>query len=581
MARKKRKPIGTIDCETDPFEPGVFVQPFLWGIYLESGEYLEFENIDELVTFIRNFEGILYAHNGGKFDYHFLRDYIESDEPISVIAGRVARCKIGLCELRDSLNLFGQTRLADFSKKEIDYKLMRKGVRDQPEVRAQIREYLRYDCESLFRLVSTFIDRFGLQFTQAGAAMKYWKKNYAPGGFVPRSTPQFYADYHQFYFGGRVQCFAHGHAFKRFKVVDINSAYPFAMLAKHPYSASSIVVSQLPKTEEAISQCFVELDAVAKGCFPLRSDDGSLFFPDDEREVRRYKVTGWELLAALETNTVQICKIVAVHLFDESVSFREYVQKFFAMRKEAKAAGDKAQDIFAKIFLNALYGKWASDPARYEEFILSSPDTDQFRYWWDAGYRGTEPWGGRIMLSRPLPQEKANSRYYNIATGASITGYVRAHLWRSIQKVSGPLYCDTDAIAAENVDMIDQGDELGQWKVEADCDEYAIGGKKTYCFHIEGKPRDSFDGSNFSPLDVRRQKPLDIDCTAKQWEEMRKCWKLASKGTDLSPRELIAIAGGDEVLYKANVPNFSVHRNDFTFIDRTVRSTYRDISQFA
>ncbi len=582
MARRKfRKRIGTIDCETDPFEPGIFVYPFLWGVYLDDGTYLEFETVAALVHWLREEapDGlILYAHNGGKFDYHFLRDHIESDDPISVIAGRISRCKIGRVELRDSLNLFGQTRLADFSKKEIDYKLMRKGVRDQPAIRAEIREYLRYDCESLFKLVSTFIDRFGLQFTQAGAAMKYWKKHYAPDGYVPHSTAQFYADYHQFYFGGRVQCFQNGHAFKKFRVYDINSAYPRAMLEKHPYSPNSIVVSKLPKTDDLISQCFIELDAVAKGCFPLRADDGSLFFPDDERKVRRYKVTGWEFLAALETDTVKIHKIVAVHVFDQSVSFRDYVEKFFAMRKEAKAAGDKAQDIFAKIFLNALYGKWASDPSRYEEFILSSPDTEQFKHWWEAGYRGVEPWGGRIMLSRPLPLEKVKSRYFNIATGASITGWVRAHLWKSIQKTSGPIYCDTDAIAAEEFIGIDEGDALGQWKREADCDEYAIGGKKNYCFHIEGKPRDAFEGIDISPLDVRRQKPLDVRADAKQWKELRECWKIASKGTDLSPRELMAISEGGEIKFRSQVPNYSVHKNDFTFIDRTVRSTYRDIS---
>lgn len=583
MARKSRKRIGSIDCETDPFEPGVFVLPFLWGVYLDDGTYLEFTEVPALVAWMRDDapEGlILYAHNGGKFDYHFLRDHIESDEPISVIAGRIARCRIGRCELRDSLNLFGQTRLADFSKKEIDYKLMRRECRERPEIWQEIREYLRYDCESLYQLVSTFIERFGLQFTQAGAAMKYWKKHYAPGGFVPRSTANFYADYHSFYFGGRVQCFASGHAFKRFSVVDINSAYPYAMLARHPYTPNSIVVSQLPKTEDAISQCFIELDAVARGCFPLRAEDGSLFFPDDDSTVRRYKVTGWEYLAALETDTVKIHKIVAVHIFDQSVSFREYVEKFFAMRQEAKAVGDKAQDIFAKIFLNALYGKWASDPARYEEFILSTPHTPQFDHWWSAGYRGDQerPWGGRVMLSRPLPEDVCRSRYFNIATGASITGYVRAHLWKSIQKVGGALYCDTDAIAAEDVSRIEQGDALGQWKLEATCDEYAIGGKKNYCFHIEGQPRDTFPGVEFSPLDVRRQKPLDVAATAKQWGDMRKCWKIASKGTDLSPRELIAVAEGKEIKFRNSVPNYSVHKNDFSFIDRTVRSTYRDIS---
>lgn len=570
MARRKTRPIGTIDCETDPFEPGVLVAPFLWGVYFgATNEYFEFSNIPDLVAFIAERDCILYAHNGGKFDYHFLREYIESDEPISVIAGRLARCKIGRCELRDSLNLFGQTRLADFSKMSMDYRLMKKGVRDIPENRAKIREYLRYDCESLYKLVSGFIERFGQQFTQAGAAMKYWQKHYAPNNEIPHSSPAFYERFHPFYFGGRVQCFAHGHAREDFSVIDINSAYPYGMLFEHAYSTEFIRTTRLPKTEKATQTCLVELDAVAKGCFPLRSPvDGSLFFPDDERTVRRYCVTGWELLAALETNTVKIHKIISVYLFGQAVSFRPYVEHFFSMRKEAKAAGDKAQDIFAKIFLNALYGKFASNPTKYREFLLAEPESRAYAKWVEAGYIDAGSWGDRSMMVRPLPPSK--HRYFNIVTGASITGFVRAHLWRALQKVERPLYCDTDSISAGNVSRIDLGDNLGQWKLEMECDEYAIAGKKLYAKHKKGAER---------PLHIRRQMPLNAPEEQRgKWEADRKCWKIASKGTDLTPEQIIEAAKGGVVKYQSPVPNYSIHKSDFGFIDRVVRSTYRDIS---
>jgi len=548
------------------------VAPFLWGVFFgATNEYFEFESVEDLVAFIAERDCILYAHNGGKFDYHFLREYIESDEPISVIAGRLARCKIGRCELRDSLNLFGQTRLADFSKMSMDYRLMKKGVRDLPENRAKIREYLRYDCESLYRLVSGFIERFGQQFTQAGAAMKYWQKHYAPDHEVPHSSPAFYERFHPFYFGGRVQCFANGHARENFSVVDINSAYPFAMLAEHAYSTEFIRTTRLPKSDASIATCLIELDAVAKGCFPLRSPvDGSLYFPEDETKVRRYCVTGWELLAGLETNTVQVHKIISVYHFGKKVSFRPYVEHFFAMRKDAKAAGDKAGDIFAKIFLNALYGKFASNPTKYREFMLADPDSRSYAAWLEAGYMDAGSWGARSMLVRPLPPSK--HRYFNIVTGASITGYVRAHLWRALQKVSRPLYCDTDSIAAVDVSRIDLGNELGQWKHEMACDEYAIAGKKLYAFHKEGAER---------PLHIRRQMPLNApDKQREKWEADRKCWKLASKGTDLTPEQIIEAAKGGEVKYFSPVPNYSIHKSDFGFIDRVVRSTYKDISVY-
>lgn len=574
MPRKKKTyRIGAIDCETDPFEPGVFIQPFLWGVLLDDGDYREFETVAALVEWLQAQTEplILYAHNGGKFDYHFLRSDIESDSPISVIAGRLARCRIGEVELRDSLNLFGQTRLADFSKEEIDYRLMRKGVRHlhMPE----IRKYLKSDCVNLLTLVTKFLERYGMQFTQAGASMKYWQKHYAPKqpdgrGYIPKQSAAQFCEYSPFFFGGRVQCFASGYAKKDFSVIDINSAYPRAMMDGHPYEPTGLVTSRLPANESAIPQCLIELDAVSRGALPMRIADGSLFFPEDETKVRRYFTTGWELIAGLETGTLKVDRIVRVHQFGTPVNFAHYIEHFFNERANAKLAGDKAGDIFAKIFMNSLYGKWAANPTRYEEFMLSMRGTDAYARWESQGYLDEGAWGGRQMMRRPVPLEK--HRYYNIATAASITGWVRAFLWRSLLKCEGALYCDTDSIAAVDTSALDTGKKLGQWKLEATCDEYAIAGKKNYAFHIAGAER---------PLHVKRQKPLDDPATRDEWEKLRKCWKIASKGSDLSPGEMIRAAQGEEIINRASVPNFSIHRNEFSFIDRKVRNTWRDIAR--
>jgi hypothetical protein len=540
-------------------------------VLLDDATYYEFETVAALIDWLRSqSELVLYAHNGGKFDYHFLREHIESDQPISVIAGRLARCKIGSVEFRDSLNLFGQTRLADFSKEEIDYRLMRKEVRHShmPE----IRKYLKSDCVNLLTIVTKFLERYGMQFTQAGASMKYWQKHYAPRqpdgrGYIPKQSAAQFETYSPFFFGGRVQCFASGYAQKEFSVVDINSAYPRAMLDAHPYEPTGLVTSRLPKEESSIPQCLIELDAVSKGALPLRSQDRSLFFPEDETKIRRYFTTGWELLAGLETNTIQVDRIVRVHHFGTPVNFKNYIEHFFNERANAKLAEDKAGDIFAKIFMNSLYGKWAASPSKYKEYMLSEYGTDAYQRWLSQNYEDVGLWGGRRMLRRNLPLEK--HRYYNIATAASITGWVRAHLWRSLLKCSNPIYCDTDSIAAVETSNLDIGKKLGQWKLEATCDEYAIAGKKNYAFHVKGADR---------PLHVKRQKPLDANESRDEWEKLRKCWKIASKGSDLSPGEMIRAAQGEIITNFASVPNFSVHKNEFSFIDRKVRNTWRDIS---
>lgn len=582
MGRKKQLRIGAIDCETDPFEVGLIVAPFLWGVLLDDGTYREFTDTRELTDFIAAFKGVLYAHNGGKFDYHFLREDIESDSPISVIAGRIAKAKIGECEIRDSLNLFGGTKLSDFkdkkraAKKEIDYRLMRKGVRDKHM--EEIRTYLKADCESLLGIVQEFIRLYGMNFTQAGSAMKYWQKNHAPAdsngrGYLPQSSAAYFERFRPYYFGGRVQCFVSGHAFESFKVVDINSAYPRAMMERHAYFPEPHTLSALPKNESLIPQSLIELEAVSYGALPLRSQkDQSLYFPDDSDsgKARRYTITGWEYLAGLETGTLKPQRILSCTVFGESVSFAPYVEKFYQLRKEAKAAGDKAQDIFAKIFLNALYGKFAANPENYNEFVLSDPETLAYTAWLDSGFEDRGIWGGRRMLTRPVPESRR--RYYNIVTAASITGWVRAYLWRSLLKCEGPLYCDTDSIAARSVTGMDLGGELGQWKLEADCDEWAIAGKKLYAMHKAGQPR---------ALNVKRQMPLNTsDADREKWKVNSDAWKIACKGADMTPGEIIQVAKGETVTNLAQVPNYSIHRDNVEFINREVKSTYRDIRRY-
>ena len=77
------------------------------------------------------------------------------------------------------------------------------------------------------------------------------------------------------------------------------------------------------------------------------------------------------------------------------------------------------------------------------------------------------------------------------------------------------------------------------------CNEYAIAGKKLYAF------------KNADPKAV----------------DTKQEWKTASKGTKLTPEQIVAIAQGQSVTYRPDVPTFSVHRERPIFIDRTVRNT--------
>lgn len=550
-----------MDCETDPFLRGRVPQPFIWGAYNGATEEYEiFKTGDEVAQFFRDRKVVVYAHNGGKFDYHYLRDYLNSDEPIMVINGRMAKFKIGEAEFRDSLNIFPNTRLADFGGKiEIDYTKMEADVRYQVNVWHEINLYLRQDCVLLWNMVDRYRREYGKNLTQAGASMRYWEKMSQLK--APRQTKTEHDLYKPFYYGGRVQCFESGVRHERFSVADINSAYPFAMLRQHPFSTSGENRKKLPR-ENKISQCLIEFDGTALGALPWRDQvSKELYFPDGG-ESRTYHVTGWELQTALELNAVKIDRIREVHCFPILIDFKEYIQKFFNLREEARKSGDVAGRIFGKYFMNSLYGKFGANCENYSEYVIASDDS--IADWKSRGFEVYKPWGSRYLLSRSPTEDQLNDsegrwRYYNVATAASVTGFVRSRLFAAMSQCEGLIYCDTDSIAAKCVSPLSFGTELGQWKHEGHFDSYAIAGKKLYAFHVAGSSQE------YDPA-----------------IEKNGNWKIASKGVNFGQRsdgpELIKrIAQGESIIFNPEVPTYSITREEPVFTARSIKNTYKDM----
>lgn len=572
--------IGTYDTETDGFHncqdltcskcggKGRIPQPFLHGLY-DGENYQEFETIQDVIAFVEQKRMIWFAHNGGKFDYHPLRPYMNTDQPVMLIAGRLAQFHIGESEFRDSLNIFPNTRLADFGvKNEIDYALMEPGVRDDPNIRSQISSYMRQDCVGLYEQVARYRRDYGKNLTQAGASMRYWEKHHFEAK-APRQTKRQFDRCKPFYYGGRVQCFESGVRDTSFKVADVNSAYPYAMMHKHPISPVPSESKHLPRSEEHIQTAMIRLKCTARGCFPWRGENGELYFPEDDPigsapRMREYWITGWEFLAALECDAVTNIQIREVLTFAQTVSFEDYIDHHYQARLAAGLSGDKAGRIFGKYFMNSLYGKFGADPSNYAEYVIAS--VDSIEAWRARGYQEYQDWGdGKWLMERPPSEEELQDiegrwRYYNVATAGSITGFERAYLFKAMHKASGLIYCDTDGIAARDLSNLQYGKALGLWKDEGTFQRYAIAGKKTYAFQREG-----------------REEPYDPTL-----DEKDRSWKVASKGVAFhamadGPEKIIALANGQSVNHIPQVPTYSVSRTHPVFINRSIRSTAKDI----
>lgn len=516
--------VGVLDFETDPFVAGRVPYPFACCIYFPEQHKILWEPniIDKVIAVIRRLNTCtLYAHNGGKFDFHYLIERADQ-KGIQIRDGRIVQMQIGKVTLKDSWPLM-PFPLAEYRKTPIDYAIFEKHRRNIPKNRAKITEYLLDDCRFLHELVTGFKDIVGPKDTIGSAAfyqmremhIDIWKGNEAHDDI-----------FRHYFFGGRVQAFDKGVHTGRFKYLDINSAYPYAMQFDHPHGMNYVRGNRLPK-KSILGPCFVHCVADSRGALPLR-DGMNLEFPVIRNQ--EFFATGWEILAGLETHTLDIRRLNDVWIPSQTISFNEYVTKFFTLRQQAKKQHDPIKRLAYKYLLNSGYGKFAQNPREFKRYRLAPYGEAVAGYDWETDYGAISLW------SKPAYN---GTGFYDVATGASITGFVRAMLWRAIRNSTNVLYVDTDSMICER-SRVTLGGELGEWKLEGDLRRVAVAGKKLYAIEWT-TPQ---DGSKY---------------------------RIASKGARLSFSDILSLCKGDEITWQNDAPTFSL--KGAHFIERTIRAT--------
>ena len=527
---KNRKKIAVIDAETDPFLFGRIPKPFIWGYY-NGGDYKQFRHTKDLLGFIAERDEIIYAHNGGRFDFHFIINHLGPDVDLKIINGRIAEFKFGRCTLRDSYLLL-PTALRAYQKDDFDYTKLEADVREQHM--SEIEKYLRHDCEYLYNYIADFFDKYPRTLTIAAAAVKMFETiQDVKMNHVFQSHDH---EFRPYYFGGRVQAFETGIITRHrragwqgsnFKLYDINSAYPDAMTKKHPWGRDYYVGRGSGGYFDELRFYHVNVD-ISTPCLLKRDRFNALSLPVGE--AIDLFVPGHELIAAVELGYVCVNKIHSFLGCSETITFADYVAHFFALKKQAKKDGNKTDEIFAKLFLNSLYGKLATNPADYQRYKTARWDAVPTDY-----MPVTDHFGDHDIVI--CARDDNTGRYFNVATAASITSAVRAKLMYALHEAKRPLYCDTDSILCESLPDDFVGTELGQWDIEAECDTAAIAGKKLYALKQDG-----------------------------EWI------KMSSKGARLSGDEIARVAAGETVTWRNDAPTFHIG-NKVDFIEREIRLT--------
>lgn len=556
-----------IDFETDPFVYGEFPVPFAGAYYGGAGLQIKtiaaklFWSLDcpqKIVDLCcseglkRNGKLMVYAHNGGKFDFHFMLEHMvdkfgADNLTVLAIGSRLVEIKTPLFILRDSYALLPKALKHIGQKLDIDINKLKRAVRN--EHKTEIKTYLKQDCSGLYEALEEFFGMYGREITLASTAFKVLKRDF---NMKPIRTSQQYDDlFRPFYFAGRVQFWELGKCEGDFKVIDINSAFPWAMRFRHMFGSEYIRLTEYPKFNK--DQSFYRVTADSDGALPYRKEDGGVDFPTIEQG--EFFATGWELFSGIELGLIKNVKLHYCLFPLKCDHFSGYVDYFYDQKKNAI---NESERNFSKLFLNSLYGKFGTNSKTFRDIKITEfgdipkpkivkakgggDIVTPYEHSFDDLEKGLSFW----KVKTHIEGSKKPIQFYNVGTAASITGCVRAFLLRSISKCSRVLYCDTDSIIAESIGDLALGNELGEWKLEAECSRLYIGGKKLYAAEYKN--------------------PLIDKETGKEIK-----YKTASKGVRLTPDQIIRLAEGEKQTSELDAPSYSLFSKPRAGMRRVVR----------
>ncbi len=560
-ARRLKRKVAVIDFETDPFKYGRIPHPFCCEFYSDDITQVFWgpDCADQLAEWLEKQEQayLIYAHNGGKFDFHFLLKYIEN--PALIIKTRIVSAKLFHHEIRDSFAIL-PVPLRDYDKMEFDYSKMEPHCREKNK--AEILEYLHSDCLNLFALVHSFVERFGPRLTIGGTAIREIQKLHP----FQKSGSRHDKVFRDYYFGGRVQCFQTGIIRGPVKLVDRNSMYPAAMAEKlHPINGRFDYGDTMPDNFDM--PFFVKFRGRNNNALPCLDDDGSLTFT---RRDGIFYACSHELEVALEHNLVQIDEVLECLVSTQAISFREFVELHYNLKSEAKAEGDKITELFEKLLLNSGYGRTGINPANFADWIIHR-DFGNDEELIEQGYTQTADYEVVELWSRPAQIKE--EQYCDVAIAASITSASRANLLQNLQLAIEPMYCDTDSIMCREFTGDTDKYRLGAWDEEKITENVAIAGKKLYAMYSDDALT-QFKGTKRGNGQYQCAKcKLAFSNPKKHREHQLECKvKLSSKGGSLNLDEIVRICQGETIRYENDAPTFSL-KDEPRFISRNFART--------
>lgn len=365
------------------------------------------------------------------------------------------------------------------SKLEIDYEEKREigHILTQQEI-----DYLRNDVEIMSRALLTLFNQDLRQMTQGSNALYDYKKIVGKKNFNKWfPIPDYDFDVRQSYKGGFTYCDPRrqGQDIGEGIVLDVNSLYPAVMYDRPlPYGEGIFFEGkyEADKLYNLYVQMFTCQFELKENYIPtIQLKNNLSFMPtaylsSSEDEEVTMCLTSVDLDLFFEHYHVYNITYHSGWKFKSTTGlFKEYIDKWNAVKMESTLNGNKAMRTLAKLMLNALYGKFALNP----------------------NVQSKIPYYDNGLIKYTLGDKETRNPIY-IPVGTFITAWARHKTITSAQKVYDRfLYADTDSLHLIGTE-IPKGLEvdpvkLGAWKHESTFTRARFVRQKTYIEEIDGE----------------------------------------------------------------------------------------------
>ena len=407
---------------------------------------------------------VVYAHNGGKYDFLFLFQYIQQNKlkirDIKVIHASVVMLRIEykgkVIEFRDSFAILPvslKNLTIDYNvehkKLQMDYNL---GINDK-----RFLEYFKNDLMGLYEVLEQSKELLN-SYTIASATMNNYLKNFYKKKV---SNYSFKVDelFRNGYYGGRVEIFKMRG--ENLHYYDVNSLYPSVMYDfEYPLIENNNIEYVNEFIPDALGYYYIRVKVPETEYIPLlpyRDKEGKLLFPQGTWQGWYYSP---EVSKAIELG--YDVKVLKGYVFKRTdYIFREFVRHYYEIKKHSTGA----KKFIAKLMLNSLYGKFGQHR-----------ELDTFEVSEDSPYMYLP------YLNLARVKTLSYAKYIHSEIAGLITSYARLRLYSLFERAGKEniYYCDTDSIITSK--ELSTSDALGDIKNEDNIKSFIAINPKVYAY---------------------------------------------------------------------------------------------------